>query len=93
MSSTAMTVGSNAAPKGAAIANLRSARKLACPQCGQCEKLTIEIVCLAELTAHKLKQRPRGKYWGDQSPCTCPACRYHGILADFDVCAEVQPCP
>jgi hypothetical protein len=62
--------------------DLRSEYNMACPQCGQADTLSIEIVCTAILSIDGTE--PDGEhFWDRTSPCFCPDCDLYGTVADF----------
>lgn len=64
--------------------SLRDTYGLACPRCGNNERLVIEIVTMADLTADGTE--PFGDHaWGDGSCCRCPCCTHHATLAGFRI--------
>jgi hypothetical protein len=70
--------------------SLRDIFDLACPQCGNADKLEIAITCIAELTIDGTE--PLGDHdWDDASPCRCPDCGHGGQVAHFR-CPQSQNC-
>jgi uncharacterized protein (DUF983 family) len=68
--------------QGLIPADLRGAYGLACPRCGQAERLDVQIVCMAELTIDGID--PIGDHdWNDSCCCRCPACGHGGTIAAF----------
>ncbi|MEQ1615992.1 MAG: hypothetical protein ABL904_24805 [Hyphomicrobiaceae bacterium] len=62
--------------------DLRSEYDMACPKCGQADKLTVEITCTATLTINGTKDNG-DHYWDETSSCSCDACDHHGVVSDF----------
>lgn len=61
---------------------LRTVFGLACPQCGNADKLEITIICTAELTIDGTEAL--GDHdWDDGSRCRCPDCGAGGLVGDF----------
>jgi hypothetical protein len=72
--------------------DLRSEYNMACPQCGQADTLSIEIVCTAILSIDGTE--PCGDHtWDETSSCVCDACGHHGTAGEFRVTSgkAVQP--
>lgn len=62
--------------------DLRSEYDMACPQCGQADKLSIEITCTATLSINGTEDNG-DHYWDEASSCSCDACGYHGTAGEF----------
>ena len=64
--------------------DLRSAYDMACPQCGQADKLSVEITCTATLSIDGTEANP-DHYWDEASSCSCDVCNYHGSVGEFSI--------
>lgn len=64
--------------------DLRSEYGMACPECGQADKLTIEISCTATLSINGTEDNGV-HYWDETSSCSCDACNHRGSVAEFRV--------
>ncbi len=64
--------------------DLRSALKLACPECGYAETLSIEIRCTAILSAHDIEAHDDYE-WDNTSCCFCDECGHNGVVGEFRV--------
>ena len=67
--------------------DLRSKYDMACPQCGQAEKLSIEITCTATLSINGTEDNG-DHYWDETSSCSCDTCSFHGTVAEFRITAD-----
>lgn len=64
------------------VEDLRSEYGIACPECGQADRVTIDISCSANLTIDGTE--PRGDHhWDETSSCFCDDCGHNGTVADF----------
>lgn len=68
--------------KSTARCDLRSEYGMACPKCGQAEKLTVEITCTATLSINGTEENG-DHYWNETSSCSCDACDHHGVVSEF----------
>jgi len=66
---------------------LRDTEGLACPACGQADRLVIEMVTQVEVTAAGTTETPQSSFgmWTEASDCCCPTCGHWGRLGDFEV--------
>ena len=64
--------------------SLRSEYEMACPQCGQAETLSIEIVCTATLSIDGTEANG-DHYWDEASSCSCDVCDHRGTAGEFRI--------
>lgn len=64
------------------MTDLRDEYDLACPKCGQADRLHIAVTSMAELTIDG-SDTIGGHEWDDRSTCACPECGFRGHVADF----------
>lgn len=69
--------------------NIRDEFGLACPRCGNADKLEIVIVCTAELTVNGSEDFGDHEWNGD-SPCQCPDCDYAATVKNFKIAGTSQ---
>lgn len=66
------------------MSDLKTEFKLACPVCGEADRLHVQITCTAELTVDGTE--PFGDHkWTDDGCCHCPSCEHTATVADFEV--------
>lgn len=58
--------------------------QLACPQCGQSDKLEVDITATCEVSAHEL-EIVSDYEWDRDSHCRCPQCDHEDTVAGFIV--------
>lgn len=64
------------------MTDLRTEYDMACPRCGEAQRLHIVITCSAELTIDG-SDTFGDHEWDDRSACSCPECGHSGLVADF----------
>lgn len=64
------------------MSDLRSVFDLACPACGQAQRLYISVTAVAELTRHG-SEVLGGHEWSNSSACSCPDCGHRGTIEEF----------
>ncbi len=64
--------------------DLRGEFGMACPKCGQADKLSVEITCTATLTIDGT-DADCDHYWDAASSCHCDDCDLHGSVGDFRI--------
>ena len=64
--------------------DLRSEYRMACPECGYAETLSIEISCTAILSTDGTVTHD-DHFWDDFSSCFCDDCGHNGVVGEFRV--------
>jgi phage FluMu protein Com len=62
-----------------------------CPGCKQEDELMIELLVSVRITDDGTEDQGGDYEWDDNSPCSCPKCKFLGTIKDFQV--ESQPKP